>query len=212
MTKYIPFLFSLALIIFIFFILVLNLENFSNSPKNFFSFGKNFFDFSNFEKNLGKKTGKKLILAWTNYYRGPWENFLEIYCPELESICEWSTNRRLVAKSDVLLFSKEDLNWNEFQIPPKEKRKKWQIFLLFSHEPPNAPYNPVNLNEIPGFFNWTMSSRSDSDVPFPFGNFKPKNQTAKNFFNWTALEVEISSKYCAIISNTVLLFNYSFMI
>ncbi|CAN8003230.1 unnamed protein product, partial [Ixodes hexagonus] len=51
------------------------------------------------------------------------------------------------------------------ELPQKSSRQKWVFWLM---EPPgNGQFR--DYEKIAGYFNWTMTYRSDSDVPTPYG-------------------------------------------
>ena len=129
------------------------------------------------QAETSKTKDKPLILFWTKYHGhydywynryfairdpafGPWG------CRPWE--CKMTHDRRLLKQSDVVIFSLEDVN-------PKDLpgyRSVHQIWVAFTKEPPHKIINHgPDLRHFDGFYNLTVTYRSDSDVPLVYGHF-----------------------------------------
>ncbi|XP_063391830.1 alpha-(1,3)-fucosyltransferase 7-like [Cydia fagiglandana] len=64
-------------------------------------------------------------------------------------------------------------------LPDFTKRKPYQRWIFWSDEPPiytfpdDFPQNRYNFYKLANVFNWSMTYRSDSDVPIPYGRTIP---------------------------------------
>ncbi|EFX83647.1 hypothetical protein DAPPUDRAFT_23160, partial [Daphnia pulex] len=78
---------------------------------------------------------------------------------------------RPLSSFDAVIFNFNDEFWLTKR--PHFQRQPHQRFIFFTIEPP--PSNePMNVTGYTNYFNWTMTYRLDSDVPFPYGRIRPK--------------------------------------
>ena len=110
------------------------------------------------------------------------EPFIRYNCPVTNC---WATGDKTalgsVANFDAILFHIYELNNFFVSIPSQKERKPNQRYVMFQME------SPLNDNDFVysnwnGFFNWTMTYRSDSDIPRPYGWVEPKAEP----FNYAA--------------------------
>lgn len=115
----------------------------------------------------------RIILFWVPYYnrddyyfgfgQGP---FLRRSCSVTN--CITTNDRSLVSDADAVVFHMRNIN--VFDLPPiRHQRQRWVFYL---YEPP--PHTNVDLKQFRNFFNWTMTYRRDSDVPYTF-TYVPKS-------------------------------------
>ncbi len=89
-------------------------------------------------------------------------------CPELQ--CSLANNRSLLPLAEAIIFHAAAVDFNFSDIP--KHRSQSQRFVFMSHE------SPLNIGRgfddgLPtAYFNWTMTYRLDSDIPFPFAYFR----------------------------------------
>ena len=119
---------------------------------------------------------RKIILRWTQYYGKPWvvpkgsAIFHNLDCPV--TTCILSDDRTLLNQSDAILVHMRDV-----QSPkdlPKHRRleQRWVFYLL------ESPYHTaINLTLFNGYFNWTSTYSSESDIPSPYGSFRYYDST-----------------------------------
>jgi len=96
--------------------------------------------------------------------------------------CYATTGRHLPPdrQPDAVLFH---VGSDEHWLP---RRISWDtIYIAFNLESPHYRYGDVDFREYNGFFNWTMTYRSDSDLWGPYGSFvlreTPLPPSTKNF-------------------------------
>uniref|UniRef100_A0A4W5PE05 Fucosyltransferase n=1 Tax=Hucho hucho TaxID=62062 RepID=A0A4W5PE05_9TELE len=80
--------------------------------------------------------------------------------------CILSDNTSLYPQADVVVFHHHELRTGRSALPLHLPRPASQRWLWLSLEP---PVNNGNLTQYKGLFNWTMSYRTDADVPMPYG-------------------------------------------
>ena len=121
----------------------------------------------------------KIILFYTPWFSlKPWPDFnsseLNLFhanCPEKK--CKITYNVYDIGKSDLVIFHVSDM---EGFVSVKELQQiqsyrcPRQRMAFFSQESPQT--EPVNSIAIPdGFFNWTITYKTDSDFHFPYGSY-----------------------------------------
>ena len=126
----------------------------------------------------------KIILFYTPWFkRKPWPHFdsseLNLFhadCPEKK--CKITYNVYDIGKSDLVIFHARDMGSGGF-VSDKELQQiqtyrcPRQRMAFISHE--TSQSEPVNnYIAIPdGFFNWTITYKTDSDFHFPYGSYAP---------------------------------------
>ena len=124
----------------------------------------------------------KIILFYTPWFkRKPWPHFnsseLNLFhadCPEKK--CKITYNVYDIGKSDLVIFHARDMGSGGF-VSDKELQQiqtyrcPRQRMAFISHE--TSQSEPVNnYIAIPdGFFNWTITYKTDSDFHFPYGSY-----------------------------------------
>lgn len=83
-----------------------------------------------------------------------------------------------MADFDAILFHMRNLN-SKTGIPNQKKRKPNQSYVMMILESPM--HDSINYEGFADFFNWTMTYRSDSDLPIPYGRILPLNSTNHDF-------------------------------
>ena len=123
--------------------------------------------------NVTKDSNKpKRILFYTPFWRSKdyrfgvgQEPFKRYGCPV--SNCQIYSDKnalKSITEFDALIF--HTANHNSF-VPFRDKRSPYQRFIMFELESPR--FWKYSFTKYNNFFNWTMTYRSDSDVPIPYG-------------------------------------------
>jgi alpha-1,3-fucosyltransferase len=131
--------------------------------------------------NSSSNTKIKSILFWNGPRRSEMtifgtghDAFVQQECPV--SDCEivnspYQYPYRPLSSFDAVIFNFNDEFWLTKR--PHFQRQPHQRFIFFTIEPP--PSNePMNVTGYTNYFNWTMTYRLDSDVPFTYGRIRPK--------------------------------------
>ena len=61
-----------------------------------------------------------------------------------------------------------------FEVPDQTHRRPEQIYVLGLKESPKTT-TEIDYGGFSGFFNWTMTYRLDSDIPWTYGRTVPKS-------------------------------------
>ncbi|XP_064487620.1 alpha-(1,3)-fucosyltransferase C-like [Ornithodoros turicata] len=113
------------------------------------------------------------ILLWTSFFNSRVLGLSpedDVELPNCHHRCHVTYNRNLLSSSDAVVFHSRDMNLND--IPSRRApEQKWVFWCM---EPP--PYSFYGGFEyIVSMFNWTMTYRTNSDIPIAYGMFKSKN-------------------------------------
>lgn len=111
--------------------------------------------------NSASGNSMKIILCWTPFFGTPMGNDYLNWCP-LRNSCFITSKQSDYENAHALVFHPKDMNLRN--LPPK--RHPAQIYVFLSHESP--PHTDTKAYEIKKFFNWTMTYRLDSDIPYPY--------------------------------------------
>ena len=126
-----------------------------------------------------------VILLWTKLFRrDDWAlgeqlgqvPFQKLKCPVQN--CFVTADRDLQSKASAVLVNfRDDFNFDDLP----EQRPDWQRWIFFLWESPEHTYDwqwqsshrsqPWLKTKFGSFFNWTMTYRLDSDIPFLYGRF-----------------------------------------
>lgn len=120
------------------------------------------------------------ILMWTPFFNEKnWAqsvNSVLQLCPEAFGRCEMTANRLEVYSSSAVLFHADDFWKIWFLSFDKEWKPTYrhprQVWVMMSHEPTTLMWGWFP----PDMFNWTMTYRRDSTIPFPIGLYVKKTQ------------------------------------
>lgn len=123
----------------------------------------------------------KIILFWTPFFYQPQSLDWLKYCPDLN--CYLTNDRSYLSQSSAVIFHMRDFSW--FDIPDKRKRQQRYVFQLYE----SPLYTWKNLYKMPGFFNWTMTYRLDSDVPSFYTRWLAMRNLPANFRNLNKTEI-----------------------
>ncbi|XP_077284849.1 alpha-(1,3)-fucosyltransferase C-like isoform X3 [Arctopsyche grandis] len=139
----------------------------------------------NFIKNDERlKDGVKNILMWTHNYTEPFnrfkngrESFLEANCPI--NNCYITNNRSYLERVeswDAILFHAPEYTWrnNPWKHGMPSVRSPHQRYIFVSIES-SANY-PVDDPKWDGYFNWTMTYKTDSDVRWVYLAIRDVNE------------------------------------
>ena len=116
--------------------------------------------------NETEKIRMKLLLMWNPLYRSVVEfsNQISKNCPTIK--CLATNDRGLLSMADAVLFEPEG------QPNMPAKTKLGQVWIYSHLEPPPLRFIAAKPNTI----NWTMSYRRDSDIPFYYGDIRPRKE------------------------------------
>lgn len=103
----------------------------------------------------------KMILTWTPFFGKPMTNDYLNGCP-FRNVCFISTKHSDYKDADAFVYHATDMDLRN--LPPEKSPA--QLYVLLSHESP--PHTHAKAYELSNFFNWTMTYRLDSDVPYPY--------------------------------------------
>ncbi|NP_001106419.2 fucosyltransferase 5 (alpha (1,3) fucosyltransferase) [Xenopus tropicalis] len=114
-----------------------------------------------------KNDPELLILIWTWPFG---ETFPLDTCHSLHGIsgCKLTTDRNLYSQANALIIHHFDI-MEDKGLLPKEPRPHHQRWVWFNLEPPLII---KNLNMMGNHINMTMTYRTDSDIPLPYGWLK----------------------------------------
>ncbi len=136
----------------------------------------------------------KVILTWTEIKdeRMPRYWFYDEHvCPEGQ--CYFTNNRSLITRANAVLFFPRNLKLNDLP----SIRSPSQNYIFFWHESPSQTF--FNLSSLPlGFFNLTMTYRSDSNIICPYNCFLKHEETVLS----TQELVEFANRSRGILSLT----------
>lgn len=112
---------------------------------------------------------KNQILIYTKYYFTEWKDLFTGEPFFKNNRCVYTTNRNDLNTSQAVLLHLRDIR--KFDDLPKKKffNQKW---ILYNIESPmgNRRWDDMNLfRNITRYFDLTMTYRSDSDIPIPYG-------------------------------------------
>ena len=116
---------------------------------------------------------------------GP-EKFVEAGCSV--SKCFVTSNRSLltsVSDFDAIMFHQRSFSWKD--APNPEERRPSQRYVHWMMESPaHLKYDKVPLSELSNYFNWSMSYRTDSTFPSPYGSFEKVGMSISKlkYINW----------------------------
>ncbi|KAM7018586.1 alpha-(1,3)-fucosyltransferase 7-like [Tautogolabrus adspersus] len=82
------------------------------------------------------------------------------------SRCFLTDNTSTFSSADVVVFHHQELSKGHPLLPLHQDRQASQHWVWLSMEP---PVNNLNLSQLNGLFNWTMSYRRDADISVPYG-------------------------------------------
>jgi alpha-1,3-fucosyltransferase len=131
-----------------------------------------------------QKNVTKTILLWNGVRRKEVrifgtgnQIFAKQNCPA--NRCEIVKNRteRPIESYDaiIVIFHDELITPYELQMPEfPNGRNPNQRLVFLTQEPPTSLKRYYNTSQITNFFNWTMTYRMDSDIPFLYGRVLPK--------------------------------------
>ena len=119
------------------------------------------------------RTKLKTILMWNLAYGTKeydigfgQEPFYNYKCPETR--CYSTSNRSYlenVENFDAILFHQRSFEFSDLP----QKRKPHQRYIHWMQE--SAQYLYMDIHQLNGIFNWTMTYRQDSDFFLPYGRF-----------------------------------------
>ncbi|XP_049732500.1 3-galactosyl-N-acetylglucosaminide 4-alpha-L-fucosyltransferase FUT3-like [Elephas maximus indicus] len=111
-----------------------------------------------------------VVLLWTWPFRVP------VHLSQCSRLwpgtadCQLTTNRRVYQQADAVIVHHWDIMSRPWAQLPPSPRPPGQRWVWFNLEPPS---NLKNLKALDGYFNLTMSYRSDSDIFTPYGWLEP---------------------------------------
>ncbi|XP_067868832.1 alpha-(1,3)-fucosyltransferase 7 [Heterodontus francisci] len=97
-------------------------------------------------------------------------------CLDLYAIdnCILTHNRSMFDRADVIVFHHRELQINSSSLP-QQTRPPNQKWLWVSLE---SPTNTKRIRQLNGYFNWTMTYKTDSDIFLPYGTLIQSGQSS----------------------------------
>ena len=139
-----------------------------------------------------------LVMYWTSFFSAPDWKWGEgssplSSCSELAGRCEFTSNHSRIEGSDILLFHMRDvLNLPMHRLP----HQKWVFAVL---ESPSHTY--VNLPDLQGVFNLTMTYARSAHVSWCYGRCEPMSKAShpnySKIFNYAARKKHLVSWFVA---------------
>lgn len=97
-------------------------------------------------------------------------------CPVSDCLLTQERTLAALQNADAVIFNAPPLKLEDFPVDPQRRPEQRYIFL--SPEPPVLFADDVEkFNRV---FNWTMSYKRDSDIPYLYGDIKPEKTTANS--------------------------------
>lgn len=128
----------------------------------------------------------KRILFWNKFFSDPnfefgvgWQPFINHNCSVKDCFITRDRTERPVASFDAVVFHGPEYDLLHPQNVPKN-RLSHQRYVYFSME---SPLNRPAKDGFDGFFNWTMTYRSDSDIMTPYFEFYDANGKRASFLD-----------------------------
>uniref|UniRef100_G3TVD6 Fucosyltransferase n=1 Tax=Loxodonta africana TaxID=9785 RepID=G3TVD6_LOXAF len=122
-----------------------------------------------------------VVLLWTWPFRVP------VHLSQCSRLwpgtadCQLTTNRRVYQQADAVIVHHWDIMSRPWAQLPPSPRPLGQRWVWFNLEPPS---NLKNLKALDGYFNLTMSYRSDSDIFTPYAKRRPTSQPRTKLVAW----------------------------
>eukprot|EP01006_Ploeotia_vitrea_P054094 TRINITY_DN67850_c4_g1_i1.p1 TRINITY_DN67850_c4_g1~~TRINITY_DN67850_c4_g1_i1.p1 ORF type:complete len:458 (+),score=38.59 TRINITY_DN67850_c4_g1_i1:88-1461(+) len=124
--------------------------------------------------------GRVTILLWTKWFGkkmwGWWGkryDSMQQFCPRLASKCEFTTAKKRAEEATAIVWHSADMSHKYHDALMPRIRLGWQVYVFNSHESPaQLKASGKRLDSYKGFFNWTMTYRSSSDVWTPYGTWE----------------------------------------
>uniref|UniRef100_A0A0R3RFQ5 Fucosyltransferase n=1 Tax=Elaeophora elaphi TaxID=1147741 RepID=A0A0R3RFQ5_9BILA len=127
---------------------------------------------------------QKLMLMWTTFFSESPENRLNLMneCPDLklavrgselliQDKCMITADRSLVDNADAVIFHFMTKDFRLNDLPKRRFPSQRYVFLTVEAPPTYKLWQRDKLHAPPNFFNWTMTYRYDSDVPWVYGGY-----------------------------------------
>ncbi|XP_013417303.1 alpha-(1,3)-fucosyltransferase C [Lingula anatina] len=131
---------------------------------------------------------KKIILIWNNKEMGEYAINNDVFsaCPGTAQRCLITNDHRHFPESDVVVFNAKrlgNLREREESGFPRYHQPN-QRWIFYTRESPcNMPSLPDSTwGGLENQFNWTMSHRLDSDIPFTYGKIVERNTPLEKDF------------------------------
>ena len=115
----------------------------------------------------------KTILFYTPWFGlKPWPEELDLSnCPEKK--CKLTYKVSDIGKSDLIIFHAPDIprfvSRKELQQIQTYRYSSQRMAFLSSESPQTVPLDNIVIPD--GFFNWTITFKTDSDFPIPYGSY-----------------------------------------
>ncbi|XP_042900211.1 glycoprotein 3-alpha-L-fucosyltransferase A [Parasteatoda tepidariorum] len=123
----------------------------------------------------GERMKRRFLRSYGKVSKDPFE-----FCSV--SNCVLSTNDSIVNNSDAVLFH---LHQTKGPHTLPSEHPDHQIWIFFTDESPLHTFyasRKYSMKDYNGLFNWSMTYRSDSDIPVPYGRTVPLSDTEKEQF------------------------------
>ena len=158
------------------------------------------------QKSTKEKQPKKpIIITWFRLYHKILTHHTSLFnwekCDHSNCKLVFRTHRRsdgiLRIKSDAVLFQ-----GNHLYPAIVQRYNPGQVFVFVSYEPPSYIHSDVYKSlEWDGVFNWTMTYRLDSDIPYRYGQFVQRADEKRKGKNYTKIFKEKHKMAAWIVSH-----------
>ena len=128
---------------------------------------------------LGKNGAKDKLIVWYNGASRQWDKSKKWRAQCGSYVCRFSHDNNDIAKADGVIV-------HTFYLKPEERPPRRpnpnQIWIFFCREPEsNLRYVKWPSKYWNTLFNWTMTYRSDSDIPYAYGDIVTRNLPNTNW-------------------------------
>ena len=123
-------------------------------------------------------TGLHKKVYWTNLAKNETKSYLRrTKCPQTK--CHITYDKQLISLADAVIFHERnmpslDMLRSLSKIHNRPYSQRWVYFT--SESPKNSETSPIPYN---GFFNWTMTYKSNSDIFLPYLQYRKLEKTDK---------------------------------
>ncbi|VDN39147.1 unnamed protein product [Gongylonema pulchrum] len=125
-------------------------------------------------RSLRFREGQKLMIMWTTFFKQHPRNRMHLLdeCPDLIDKCYLTDDRQLADSADAIVFHYMDHDFLLDDLPKVRHPSQRYVFLTVEAPPSyRILQSRRNLRTPANFFNWTMTYRYDSDVPWIYGGY-----------------------------------------
>ena len=171
-----------------------------------------FYELDTFSKEIqiknrtkGRQSNETIVITWFRLYHRILSHHTSLVGWKK---CEYSNCklvfRRLLRSSGILRIKSHAVLFQGNNLYPAtvQRYNPEQVFVFVSYEPPSYIHSDVyKSSEWNGVFNWTMTYRLDSDIPYRYGEFVKLNDNSRKYKNYTKIFKEKTKMAAWIVSH-----------